>query len=399
MPWSGVNWQASFRGVAFRVDDAELEGGRRYAEHRAAQRVIPRMEDMGRSERRYSVTAYLTGDDSLEQRDRLIEVCENRGAPGDLVHPFYGVVLVLCEGFRVRESEQEGRIVRLTMRFREADERRLVQRRTSGPGEADAAAATFGDTAEDSVAAGLQVKGQPQGVLDMASQTMSKAGKALLALDVLAGPELEVAALASLARSLINQAEELVTSPVDFARTLSGALESVLSAAGDAARGALEAYRELAGMEGPQAPGGPGEASAAAAANLELTLGLVHGVSIAGMVRAAARVRWGWYEEAIEARDEIADLLDALADSGQGGDESYQAATELRRALYASVPPPDENLPRLGSIHLAAATPAVVLAARLYDDPARGDEIAIRNHLSHPGFLPSGVELEVLTSA
>jgi prophage DNA circulation protein len=190
-----------------------------------------------------------------------------------------------------------------------------------------------------------------------------------------------------------------VTSPAAFATTLNNAIASVLGAAGEAPRAAVAAYRELALLSSPEVPGGPGVAAAAAAANAELTMGLVHGSAIAGMVQAAARVTWGWYEEAIAARDEISALLEELALSGLGGDASYSAALELRRALFAAVPPQDESLPRLGSITLAAATPALVLAARLYDDPARADEIAVRNHLRHPGFLPAAVALEVLTDA
>lgn len=399
MPWSTLNWQASFRGVPFRLDAEELSGGRRYVDHRVAQRIFPQMEDLGRRDRAFAVRGFLTGDDSIEQRDRLLEACENHGSPGDLVHPLYGVLLCWCLDVRISTKQTELGIVQVQLTFAEASEQRLIIRRETGAESADAAAAALDQAAIDAAATGLQVEGQPQGVLDQASEVMRKAGNALLELDVLAGPELEVAQLATQARLLVSTASQLVTSPANFAQTLANALGDVLGAVGDAPRQGVEAYRELAALAGPNPLGGPGVASAAAAANAELTLGLVKAVAIGGMVRAAARVSWGWYEEALEVRDEIAALLDELADSGQGGDESYLAAQGLRAALFASVPPEGANLPHLGSVQLDAATPSLVLAYRLYGDTERAEEIQLRNHARRPGFLPSGVELEVLTGA
>lgn len=399
MPWSELNWQASFRGVPFRIEAESTDAGRRFADHRAAQRVFPLREDLGRREQTFTVEAYLHGDDSIEQRDRLIAACQDRGAPGDLVHPLYGVLLCWCDSIRIRTRREEMRIVRLTLTFTEADERRLVIRREPGVDAADAAADELEAVSTTATAEGLEVEGQPQGVLDQASETMRQAGAALQDLDFLSGPAAEVALLADQARALVNQASQLVTSPAEFAQTLATALHDVTAAVGEFPRQALEAYRGLTGLEGPTPLGGPGQAAAAAQANAELSLGLVHAVAIAGMVKAAARVAWESHEEALEARAEIDDLIETLAGSGAGGDAAYQAAQALRTALFAAVPPEGEDLPRLGSVELSATTPALVLAYRLYDDPTRDDEIARRNVVAHPGFLPAGVELQVLTDA
>ena len=40
--------------------------------------------------------------------------------------------------------------------------------------------------------------------------------------------------------------------------------------------------------------------------------------------------------------------------------------------------------------------PALVLAYDLYEDAARADEIATRNRINHPGFLPP-IPLQVLS--
>ncbi|PTS90230.1 hypothetical protein DBR17_01670, partial [Sphingomonas sp. HMWF008] len=49
----------------------------------------------------------------------------------------------------------------------------------------------------------------------------------------------------------------------------------------------------------------------------------------------------------------------------------------------------------------ATTEPALVIAARLYADPAQAEiraaEIVARNRVVHPGFVPGGVALQVLT--
>jgi len=42
--------------------------------------------------------------------------------------------------------------------------------------------------------------------------------------------------------------------------------------------------------------------------------------------------------------------------------------------------------------------PAIVLAYRLYGDAERADEIVARNRVRHPGFVPGGQPLEVLSN-
>ncbi|MEN4843378.1 DNA circularization N-terminal domain-containing protein, partial [Pantoea agglomerans] len=79
MSWNDNLQDASLRGIAFKVDSDEATFGRRVQVHEYPNRDKPWAEDLGRATRRFSVQAYLIGDDFFEQRNRLIEAIEKPG--------------------------------------------------------------------------------------------------------------------------------------------------------------------------------------------------------------------------------------------------------------------------------------------------------------------------------
>lgn len=94
--WKDNLRPASFRGVPFQVDD-EGTFGRRVQVHEYPNRDKPYTEDLGRAARRFTINAYLVGDDFFEVRDRLIVAIDTPG-PGTLVHPYYGEIAVCIDG-------------------------------------------------------------------------------------------------------------------------------------------------------------------------------------------------------------------------------------------------------------------------------------------------------------
>ncbi|HCA7080800.1 TPA: DNA circularization N-terminal domain-containing protein [Citrobacter sedlakii] len=120
--WSSRLRAASFRGVPFSVEDDEGSFGRRVQVHEYPNRDKPFTEDLGRATRRFSVNAYLIGDDYADQRDKLLIAIETSG-PGTLVHPFYGEMQGSIDGVaRVIHSNTEGRMCRVTFQFVESGE-------------------------------------------------------------------------------------------------------------------------------------------------------------------------------------------------------------------------------------------------------------------------------------
>ena len=122
MSWKDNLQDASLRGVPFKVDEDEATFGRRVQVHEYPNRDKPWAEDLGRATRRFSVQAYLIGDDFFEQRNKLIEAIEKPGSC-TLVHPYYGEMTVTVDdAVRVSHSVSEGRMCRVSFSFIESGE-------------------------------------------------------------------------------------------------------------------------------------------------------------------------------------------------------------------------------------------------------------------------------------
>jgi prophage DNA circulation protein len=91
--------------------------------------------------------------------------------------------------------------------------------------------------------------------------------------------------------------------------------------------------------------------------------------------------------------------LDALdARQGEADDAVYGALADLRGAVVRDIAARGADLARVVRYTPPETLPALVLAHRLYGDAARDGELVARNGIAHPGFVPGGLELEVLTA-
>jgi prophage DNA circulation protein len=116
----GSWWQqlqpGSWRGVGFVLDAGQTKAGRRVAIHEYPYRDTAWPEDLGLLPRRFSVEAYLTGDDVYQQRDAMLAACEQPG-PGTLVHPTLGSVQCVLLDFTVTDRRERGRYVEVSLAF------------------------------------------------------------------------------------------------------------------------------------------------------------------------------------------------------------------------------------------------------------------------------------------
>lgn len=110
---------ASFKGILFQVAEHGFRITRRIAQYDMANATLPINEDLGRQARSYQIQAWLLGENTSVQRDRLLQACSVAG-PGVLIHPYLGLLRVHCERAEVIENSQENRLVRLNLNFIEA---------------------------------------------------------------------------------------------------------------------------------------------------------------------------------------------------------------------------------------------------------------------------------------
>ncbi|WP_367395378.1 DNA circularization protein [Pantoea sp. Ep11b] len=186
MSWIDNLQDASLRGVRFKVEEDEATFGRRVQVHEYPNRDKPWAEDLGRATRRFSVQAYLIGDDIFEQRNRLIEAIEKPGAC-TLVHPYYGeMTVVVDDTVRVSHSQSEGRMCRVNFSFIESGELSFP---TAGlaTGQKLSSSVSFLDDAISSAFGAFGMDGMPDflqdGVLDEATGMFSNVTSAFQYVD------------------------------------------------------------------------------------------------------------------------------------------------------------------------------------------------------------------------
>lgn len=108
--WSKAFRPASFRGVSFRVEAEEAQGGRRLAVMPIAGSETVVVEDMGRIPRLMPVTAYLASETADAEALALTAVLDAPG-PGVLVLPMEAPRLAsVLEWRRVRERDRNGHV-------------------------------------------------------------------------------------------------------------------------------------------------------------------------------------------------------------------------------------------------------------------------------------------------
>ena len=107
---------ASFRGVAFGCFDYSSDGGRRTAEHTYPYRDDNYVEDMGLAPDKFSLSAFVLGDDHDIKADAL-EAALRKSGSGELVHPRHGALTVQLQTYTRSESTQSGGMTRFTLNF------------------------------------------------------------------------------------------------------------------------------------------------------------------------------------------------------------------------------------------------------------------------------------------
>lgn len=431
MSWRDQLRPASFRGVPFKVESSNAGFGRRNVSHEYPLRDTPYAEDLGRKQREFAVEAYILGDDYISQRDELINACETADR-GQLIHPYYGTRWVICTQCRVTEATAEGRIAKLSLVFVEAGERKF-------PAAQGDFASRLGIAGDGLFSSSSGFFSSVFSVADMPQQFVERAINQVNALSDklgdIKGIGDRVALYAYTARRLATDAIDLVTNPAELASRIVNAIGMISDLRFDYGR-ILSAYTGIAGggegssaipeedvLETPD-PVGVGEAArelfdfgdpASEAfsptpllrgstvfrqqeqANTEAIIGLVLQCAIVVAANAAAETDYASYEDAISSRQEILDEIDDQLASSD--DDVYRSLSDARTVLIQAVPPPDKDLPRLMRIDNRQTRPSLVIAYDLYDKLDHEQDIIKRNQVEHPGFIPGGTVLEVLTDA
>jgi prophage DNA circulation protein len=376
--WRDNLWPATFRDVPFQVERAGLGTGRRVAVHEFPGRDAPVVEDLGRRAREFSLDAYVIGPDYMPGRDQLRAALEQRG-PGTLRHPYLGELQVQVDQVRLSESTAEGGMARFSITFRETGPLPAPARATQ-PALLNAAGATIAE-AILSFGRAFNVLAMPA---DFVAELEADLGEVLFFAELVAG-------------GITADAAALIRSPANLAASITGSLNRLHVLAGTPAR-AFALYEQgfdvaSAGADRPRTTAlrrRQGKASDALSALVQTTAIAEAGRTLAGLDYASAT-------QATGLRDALLAAIDAR--QATADDETHAALADLRVAVVRDVAARGADLARVVAYTPPQTLPALVLAQQLYGDPTRDADLIGRNaHVRHPGFVPGGQALEVLTA-
>ena len=233
---------ASFRGVPFFVESAEISGGRRAVVHEFPFRDDPYVEDLGRKAHSFRIDGYVIGDDYLAQRDALQAALENVAGPGELVHPYDGVKRAICVGLSIRTTRADGGMATFAIDFAETPLQAPVPTEVVDGAEQVGGAADVVITAAD---AELQERysaaGLPAFALASAERALTLSAAALEAtLAPVVASTQELAALTGRVALLTAQVSSLVRAPA----SIIGSFLEVITGLADTAEAAPGAVRD-----------------------------------------------------------------------------------------------------------------------------------------------------------
>jgi prophage DNA circulation protein len=370
MSWRNDLRPATFRGLTFEATELSRSGGRRLEVHEYPQREEHDVEDLGRSANRFSLRAFLAGEQYADAREALIAALE-AGNPGELYHPWRGMLFVHVETWTVTDSSDALGSCTIDISFvlHQADARPLSV-------EVDAPERTR-MSADAAVAAAQSLE----------QQAMAAIGPGLL--PPVYRTQLQVALAAqdrAWASILGIQSGWLYTVGGDIA--ISRAFELLDSVA--TARALLRAILAPLAASSPSA-GGRADSVAHAAFNAA-----VEAARVAMLGQASILIVGATFPTAREATETL-DLVTAAFDEVRptAPDDVDAALADLQTQVTDTLSDAIERSPRVAVVEVADTTPALVLAWELYGDVGREDEILRLNSVGNPATLVG--RYEVLT--
>lgn len=382
---------ASFRGAPFFVDVAERGGGRRTVVHEFPLRDDPFVEDLGRRARTFRVDGYVVGDDYLAQRDALLAALEDEAGAGALVHPYYGDKRVICMSVSVRESRAEGGMATFAIEFAETPNQAPVPAEVVDAAEQVAATADNANAAVDAeLVERYDTQNLPAFALESAQEALIKAS---VALDEKLAPVVsatqELAELTSQLFQVTSTAAALVRAPADAIGDFRAAIAGLVETAAASPRAVMDALIDAYLVDLGVLVQATTATRARARENQVALIGALRRVMAIGAARLAPRVAYESIDEALAARDQVAELLEEQA--AEAGDTAYPALVDLRSQVLRAVPG-DRTFASVVTVTRRVPVPSLLLAYQLHGHVDLEADILARNGIRHPGFVAGDIK-------
>ena len=398
--------KASFRGVAFEVTSSDFKVGRRTQTFEYPQRDTPFTEDLGRSKRTITMTAYVIGADYITRMKRLIAACEKAGS-GRLIHPWLGTMEVVAVDLTSPRFDSN-RIATVTLNFVESGKLEFPNSIVDAGGRCLKAAGALVNASFDDFVGNFDISG----VQDFVKKAVGENFAGILSDDsmtrIYGAFDLadDLADLANDAITLISGAPRSIAQRIQDFLGIQGMASTVRAWSDVANRFSLLTKEKSLHSAAPEAVASRTTSARIENANAAVQT-LVRQTVLANAIVAASEVggendrqdasspaQTAPYDDLIAIRDNILEALDSEM-FNTGNDAVYEALNEAHAAVYEAITQRAENQARLVTFTPSAVTPALVLAYDYYGDAEREAEIVGRNKIRHSGFVPT-VPLKLL---
>lgn len=420
MAWKDRLRPASFKQAAFGVEAHSSEQGRRVVVHEYPGRDKPYVEDLGAKARGFTLRGFVVGKDYQQARDALLDAV-NAPGPGQLVHPYFGALRVVCTAVSVSESGEAGGMAVFDLTFVEAGESRYPAAESDPAGNLLDAADTLDGQLAEAFGKWFDLDGLPDFLSRDNLQALTERIQRLTTVGGLLDLSKQSPFLRQ-ARQLLDAVGELSATPAVLGSRIIGLFTDLTGSFSQPLGGIMGLARAFRGGKREVSRGLPAnptpyqraesnrqavqvlfEAAAlnAAAATAVVRPDDVHielpqpGGNFGGgsnqlssriAPKAAAAPLFESLDEAVALRRLLLAWLDELAP--QLPDSAFSAAQDLRAAIVQALPDTENELPRLVDYTPQRPLPVVVLAYRLHGDARRSSEILRHNPVAHPGFMP-----------
>lgn len=397
--WLQTLWRTSYKGAAFWVETETEGGARRIVIHEFPMRDTPYLEDLGERYREFTVTAYVASDRADSEAAALMATCAQRGA-GILVLPTQGPVTVRCLEFgRKHEKDKLGY---------QAHELRFVREGASGALATVASLLNMvfvqAENAANAIADAFAVATTILAVPDYVRDVLQNGTETALAtFEVMRGNVVLPDEVSADQRDALQSAYSSL--PLALTDGDTTALQTVAKTTVEAAMAiaenaeptiALSAMAEILDQTPVTVVYSPplmsvwhgAEESNAQAANALLRL-----AAIVGYCEAVVKVKLKDRPSAITLRANVSRYIDAQMEALPSYDNGmYPALLSLRDATIDYLSRSILDLAPVVQVSASLGMPSLYWSWRIYGTADRAEELADRNRVPHPSFMPNTFE-------
>lgn len=369
---------ASWRGLPFEMESADIETGRRGEDIQFPGSDRTLADDAGKAPTKLSFTAWIAGPDHDLRAIDLFGAFGQEGF-GELVHPIFGSLVGICRTGRMSHSRTEGGVTRVSIDFVESGEPSFPVPEILTLETVDVTAAKVEAAAEEEFTASWSVDGESAYVLSQARKALGGLSSRFRL--TLGGPLAESVSLASAVKSAIvrwdDEYESLASDPAGEIVDRIVELTQLLDV--------IDALRSLYGSEPyPTPTTGLSSEELTARGNREALYRLLERAALAQAARVAAQTDFDLYGEAVALRNELSARIAAEA---RQDDAVSGVMTDLRGRVVEDINGRMADLARLRTYTVRRTTSSIEVAWELYGDPTRAAEVEELNEVEHPGFI------------